>query len=177
MTLGEKIQQLRKISGISQEQLAEQLGVSRQSVSKWELNDSVPEAGKLMAISELFSISLDELLKENGENKEKEESKGQDISVLKQLAGINVAQRLINIGATAVIIGLILFVLEFMFLPLFGSLQRNHVNGQGYFTDFMEYANVQPMPTIFTITGILIFIGLVLFIKGYVDKKNLNKKL
>lgn len=175
MTLGEKIQQLRKISGISQEQLAEQLGVSRQSVSKWELNDSVPEAGKLLAISELFSISLDELLK--GNNDEVEEcNEDKDTGVLKQLAGINLAQRLINIGATAVISGLILFVIEFMFLPLFGSLQKAHVNSQGYYQNFMDYTKVQPMPTIFTITGILIFVGLILFIKGYIDKRNLNKK-
>ena len=46
MTLGEKIQQLRKAAGISQEQLAEQLDVSRQSISKWELNDAVPEISK-----------------------------------------------------------------------------------------------------------------------------------
>ncbi len=177
MTLGEKIQQLRKISGISQEQLAEQLGVSRQSVSKWELNDSVPEAGKLLAISELFSISLDELLKENKDDEVKGNDEDKDAGVLKQLAGINVAQRLVNIGATAIIIGLILFVLEFMFLPLFGSLHRAHVNGQGYYQNFMDYTKVQPMPTIFTVTGILIFVGLLLFIKGYIDKRNLNKKL
>ena len=63
MTLGEKIQKLRKDAGISQEQLAEQLGVSRQSISKWELNDVIPEIGKIIVLSELFNISTDELLK------------------------------------------------------------------------------------------------------------------
>ena len=46
MTLGEKIQKLRKSCGLSQLQLAEQLDVSRQSVSKWELNESVPDINK-----------------------------------------------------------------------------------------------------------------------------------
>ena len=65
MTLGEKIQQLRKAAGISQEQLAEQLDVSRQSISKWELNDAVPEISKIIILSELFSVSTDELLKDS----------------------------------------------------------------------------------------------------------------
>ena len=54
MTVGERIQQLRKAAGLSQEQLAEQLDVSRQSVSKWELNDAAPEISKIIALSELF---------------------------------------------------------------------------------------------------------------------------
>jgi len=62
MTLGEKIQQLRKQKGLSQEQLAEQVNVSRQSISKWELNDSVPELDKVILLSKIFSVTTDELL-------------------------------------------------------------------------------------------------------------------
>lgn len=65
MTLGEKIQQLRKSRGMSQEQLAEKINVSRQSISKWELNDAIPDLNKIVTLSELFSISIDELIKEN----------------------------------------------------------------------------------------------------------------
>ena len=53
MTVGERIQQLRKAAGLSQEQLAEQLDVSRQSVSKWELNDAAPEISKIIGTQEL----------------------------------------------------------------------------------------------------------------------------
>lgn len=67
MTFGEKIQALRKSRGMSQEQLAEQLAVSRQSVSKWELSESVPEPDKIVALSELFGVTTDYLLKD-GEN-------------------------------------------------------------------------------------------------------------
>ncbi len=62
MTLGEKIYGLRLKKGISQEVFGEQLGVSRQSVSKWETDQSVPELDKIIAISELFGVSTDYLL-------------------------------------------------------------------------------------------------------------------
>lgn len=64
MTLGEKILTLRKRSQMSQEQLADRLGVSRQSVSKWELGEAAPDVGNLVAIGEVFGVSLDALLKE-----------------------------------------------------------------------------------------------------------------
>lgn len=64
MAFGEKLQLLRKQSGLSQEQLATQLGVSRQAVSKWELNDSLPDTDKVIQISDIFQVSLDYLLKE-----------------------------------------------------------------------------------------------------------------
>lgn len=71
MNIGEKIQELRKKKNMSQEQLAEELGISRQSVSKWESGQSVPEINKVIQLSELFRVSTDYLLKgmeENGNN-------------------------------------------------------------------------------------------------------------
>lgn len=59
--LSEKIYTLRRKSGLSQEQLAEKIGVSRQAVSKWEGGQSTPELDKLKALSECFQITLDEL--------------------------------------------------------------------------------------------------------------------
>lgn len=63
MTLGEKITSLRNTHKMSQGDLAEKLNVSRQSVSKWETGASVPELTKLIMMSDLFHISLDELVK------------------------------------------------------------------------------------------------------------------
>lgn len=63
MTLGEKIISLRTSHKMSQGDLAEKLDVSRQSVSKWETGVSVPELDKLIMMSELFHITLDELVK------------------------------------------------------------------------------------------------------------------
>lgn len=65
MALSEKLYELRKKSGLSQEQLAEQLGVSRQAVSKWESDKAVPESDTLISISQYFNVTLDYLMKEN----------------------------------------------------------------------------------------------------------------
>lgn len=70
MTLGEKLYRLRSEKGLSQEALGDMLGVSRQSVSKWETDQSLPELEKVVAISELFKVSTDYLLKGNVERPE-----------------------------------------------------------------------------------------------------------
>ncbi len=62
MTIGEKIAQLRASADISQEQLAEKIAVSRQSVSKWEMDQALPQIDKVLQICELFDITTDELL-------------------------------------------------------------------------------------------------------------------
>ncbi len=64
MTIGEKIMKLRLKKGISQEELAETICVSRQSVSKWEMGQSLPQIDKIIQLSQLFSVSTDELLKD-----------------------------------------------------------------------------------------------------------------
>lgn len=63
MEFREKLQNLRKSQGMSQEKLAELLNVSRQAVSKWESGQGYPETEKLIKISEMFNVSLDYLLK------------------------------------------------------------------------------------------------------------------
>ena len=62
MTIGQKIMQLRNAADISQEQLAEMLGVSRQSISKWEMDQALPQIDKVLQLAEIFSVSTDELL-------------------------------------------------------------------------------------------------------------------
>lgn len=64
MTLGSKISKLRNDANMSQGDLAEKINVSRQSVSKWETGASVPDLDKLIMLSELFSVSLDDLAKD-----------------------------------------------------------------------------------------------------------------
>lgn len=62
MTFAEKLKAIRKQAGMSQEKLAERLGVSRQAVTKWETDTGIPDIENLLAISALFNISIDELL-------------------------------------------------------------------------------------------------------------------
>ena len=61
MDLGKKILELRKKENLSQEQLAEKINVTRQTISKWELNETTPDIKQAKELSKLFKISLDEL--------------------------------------------------------------------------------------------------------------------
>lgn len=72
MTIGEKISKLRKENNYTQEQLAEILNVSRQSVSKWETDLTYPETEKIIALSKLFECSADYLLKEDADESGRE---------------------------------------------------------------------------------------------------------
>lgn len=64
MNFSENLQNLRKKAGLSQEELAEKLEVSRQAVSKWETKEAVPDMEKIIAIAELFDCSIDDLVKD-----------------------------------------------------------------------------------------------------------------
>ena len=75
MTIGQKITKLRTNANISQEQLAETIGVSRQSISKWETDQALPQIDKIIQIAELFNVSMDELLRDNLDIKSKENKK------------------------------------------------------------------------------------------------------
>uniref|UniRef100_UPI0040564BEC helix-turn-helix domain-containing protein n=1 Tax=Acetatifactor sp. TaxID=1872090 RepID=UPI0040564BEC len=75
MTLGERIKRYRHMQGLSQEELAEKLNVSRQAITKWENNNGVPDIDNLIALSKIMGISLDELVR--GEKEE-------DVSLIKK---------------------------------------------------------------------------------------------
>ena len=117
MTCGEKIVALRKENNLTQEQFAELMKVSRQSVSKWEMNLSYPDTEKLIRMSKLFSCSLDYLLKDEIENKD-----------INQLQASDHAKKDFFVGALLTYLS---------FPPLFGFLvgiynivyqSRNHGN-------------------------------------------------
>lgn len=73
MTIGEKILNLRKARGWSQEELAERIGVSRQAVSRWESDSAKPDADKIIAICDLFGVSADYLLRDIAAGLEQEQ--------------------------------------------------------------------------------------------------------
>ena len=114
MTLGEKLYELRKKHGLSQEQLAEALNVSRQSISKWEGNVTYPESDKLIALSDYFGVSLDYLMKadwtdEKGLSGEDTPKADQPRKQTALLGGLTIC--------IAAVIGLIWFGLVSLFLP------------------------------------------------------------
>lgn len=79
MGFNNKLYELRKQKGFSQEELANRLNVSRQTVSKWEFGDSTPDMEKLIAISELFGISMDELVLDKAPEKNEDNNPKSDI--------------------------------------------------------------------------------------------------
>ncbi|MBQ8040215.1 MAG: helix-turn-helix transcriptional regulator [Lachnospiraceae bacterium] len=106
MTFAEKLYYLRTENGYSQETLAEILNVSRQSISKWELGTSLPETEKIIAIGELFGVSLDSLLRDSVSLDTKENL---DRLVLKFLGSArdmdNISKELVDIVKDGVIDG------------------------------------------------------------------------
>ena len=82
MTIAEKIKQLRKDNSMTQEDLAEKLNVSRQTISKWETSVTIPDADNIVAISKLFNITTDELLDYRIETVQKKKQFIMDMAVL-----------------------------------------------------------------------------------------------
>jgi len=68
MKFEEKLMTLRKKAGMSQEDLADRLGVSRQAISRWELGSTLPDAPNLLKLSDLFGVSIDYLLRDDYES-------------------------------------------------------------------------------------------------------------
>lgn len=133
MNIGEKIYTLRTAANMSQGDLAEQLNVSRQSVSKWENNNSTPDVEKLVLIADIFGITVDELVKsETTENTNEEinptpeqssitEEKN-DHKPVKSAKNIRAAKILLGLGI-AVVVGFLVFGLGlagvFFSIPFF----------------------------------------------------------
>ena len=81
MTFSEKLITLRRQKGLSQEQLGEQIGVTRQTVSKWELGETTPEMEKLVQLSDIFGVSIDSLVGRMEENEKEEDTAVHTITV------------------------------------------------------------------------------------------------
>ncbi len=166
MTLGEKIQQLRKASGFSQEQLAEMVGVSRQAISKWETDQASPEIEKVLLISKVFSISTDELLG-SGFIVNAEISSPQ----LNDAIRSNTRKRQFTVGWITVVVGFVLLICDFFALQIIQFTAKQYATAEGYFQNAMEYARIAPMPTIFTITIAIIVLGLGLTAFSVIGRK------
>ncbi len=95
MSIGQKLLDLRKSKQLSQEEVANRLNVTRQTVSKWETDQSMPDFDKIIPICELYEISADELLSgtkhENVEKEEQKENKPEDFKREKRAKGIGIS--------------------------------------------------------------------------------------
>lgn len=160
--LGEKIHQLRKGKGMSQEELASQLTVSRQAISKWELSESMPDTENVLQLGKLFNVSTDYLLNDEYENDTdipavKENSENLEIAYRKRVK--KTVYWLIGIGSLGI---LTMWVLSFI-IPV------NEVRGD--LTAFVITYNLSPIPAICCI--MLLRAAVLLF---SLRKKNLLRK-
>ena len=113
MTLGEKLQKLRKGRGWSQEKLAAEIHVSRQALSKWELGSAVPDTENVLQLARLFDVSTDYLLKDELETDERQPQPASPNPVPKK-------------GIAAVIAGSTLAVISAAGLLIMGILSSLH---------------------------------------------------
>lgn len=118
MTLGEKILNMRKARGWSQEELAERIGVTRQAVSRWESNSAKPDADKIVAVCDLFGVSADYLLRDD--------YAGEKNAALPEAQSAASGTKAGKIGlwasAGAAVIGLVLITaIKFLFTALDGT--------------------------------------------------------
>ena len=156
MTMGEKILNMRKARGWSQEDLAERIGVSRQAVSRWEAGTAKPDADKIIAICDLFGVSADYLLRDmvGQETAKGEEAKKQIPWMSWGLAAFGAATLLV--------------------LKILASVNRVYVSptweetfggggavmaSPGYYTGFEDYLNNTGLEWLAWLAGIALAIG------------------
>ena len=130
--LSERIYKFRRKSGLSQEQLAEKIGVSRQAISKWESGTSTPEFEKLLALSDCFSITLDELVKDETANQEASEAplKSRENKASK-VAEMKVGIGLCLIGAICLILSGVMMVTSPSATDKLNAASTITLNGSG----------------------------------------------
>lgn len=172
MTTGEKLQKLRKDNNYTQEELADIMNVSRQSISKWESDVAFPETEKLIALSKLYHCTIDYLLNTDNNDITSEtnsfsEKTGVETTNKKRLPFIITC-------ISAHVLVLILFFCPWFKMVHYGSDFYN-VN---YFemVFFMTQINEQPLPNIFALISFLAIVAtlILLVVLIYVNNKAIN---
>ncbi len=149
MILAEKIVRLRKQLGWSQEELAEKMNVSRQSVSKWESTNSIPDLNKIILLSELFNVSTDFLLKDENETfNPSDENKSPDVIQINLEQAAKYVENKMEVSAL-VTKGVMLCVCSVV--PLFFFLAMAETNRMGLTSNIAAVIGV---------VGILIMVAL-----------------
>ena len=163
MEIGNKINQLRKLSGMTQEQLAEKLNVSRQTISKWESDSTSPDLESIVKISRIFHVSLDDLLKE-GESGVA--NKTDEQITLEDLMKINLHNRKMTLLLISGLIFIIVSILNFAYVIALQSttlstqymLYRYIVTGQ-YENAPIDYMRLMIPSIIAAAIGVILFIS------------------
>ena len=163
MEIGNKINQLRKLSGMTQEQLAEKLNVSRQTISKWESDSTSPDLESIVKISRIFHVSLDDLVKE-GESGVA--NKTDEQITLEDLMKINLHNRKMTLLLISGLIFIMVSILNFAYVIALQSttlstqymLYRYIVTGQ-YENAPIDYMRLMIPSIIAAAIGVILFIS------------------
>lgn len=155
MTIGKRIRELRKASGLSQEQLAKQLDVTRQTISNWEASIAQPNLEKIIMISDLFQVSLDQLIK--GEKKHCQEAD------IEKLAKMNWEHRkkmlALIIGIIFILMGivtyLVTYAVNYVGVGLGYTLYRYIVVGE-YVSPIVDLSKVKMGVVILIVLGVVV---------------------
>ena len=162
MEFNEKLVKLRKEKGMTQEELANEIGVSRQSVSKWELGECEPDIAKLKEISKLFHVSTDFLLLDDEELHQDEKKNTPNATIIKIIPSI-----LIGLGGIGIIVSIIL-----AFLYPHYDCGLNCASIIGYlFLDWCSNAVLWRFG-LFLPSFLCVLIPIVLFLKENIKKNN-----
>lgn len=129
--LSEKIYTLRRKNGLSQEQLAERIGVSRQAISKWEGGLSTPELDKLKALSECFQITIDELTNDKSSNNSSDTTEQKKDDTANKLIESRIGIVLCLMGAICLVLFGILMIIQPSTVQQINESSVITLNGRG----------------------------------------------
>ena len=160
MTMGEKILNLRKARGWSQEELAEHIGVTRQAVSRWESGAAKPDTDKVIAICDLFGVSADYLLRDQyyGESSSKQPEQ-KPTNVLAATAQAMTMNQWYA-GGAALIGGLVLFVLKPVYIFKNTNYYYQDIYG-GVYTGYQGFLRSEELLSVWCLALTAFFGGLV----------------
>lgn len=197
MNLSQKIYQCRRQAGLSQEALAERLGVSRQAVSKWETGESVPEPAKLLALAKAFGVTTDYLLDDSlpeepaGPEAPEEPEQGEQTYRPRQSArggGVEQLTGLVGwlfrrwgwLAGVYVALSGVPLVLFAVFARIMGGVASSDFGGYGssgfqYYMDGqpvsiggLSSSAVNPASPIYTVSSIFYLLGVAVMIAGVI---------
>ena len=164
MILADKIINLRKKSGMSQEELAEKIGVSRQAVSKWESMQAIPDLDKILKMSKLFNVSTDFLLKDELEIEEAREDVAEESD--KRIVTMEMANEFITLrmgNARKIATGVALCILSPIPLFILGFLSEA-------FADYEKLLVASALISLIVMVaiGVCLFVSVANKLKNYV---------
>lgn len=141
MDIGEKLFELRKGKGLSQEEVAEKLNVTRQTVSKWETNQSTPDFDKIMPICELYGITTEELLTgKKPEEKTEVETEKENVEEERPLTKQEVKRKSAEVVSTSVFLYILAVVFIMITIPV---LRMNPIIASAIFLVIVGWATVR----------------------------------